>query len=69
MANDDCSLALHPEKILIATGQVGKKPYICVWDSLSVQTTSILKDGHQQGVSGVNFSSDGMVGGHISVLF
>ena len=45
----------------MATGQVGKNPFICVWDSLSVVTTSILKDGHQQGVSGVNFSSDGMV--------
>ncbi|GAB1295883.1 Echinoderm microtubule-associated protein-like 6 [Apodemus speciosus] len=37
--NDDIiSLALHPDKTLIATGQVGKEPYICIWDSCNVHT-------------------------------
>ena len=30
------SLALHPERRLVATGQVGKDPFICVWDSVSM---------------------------------
>ncbi|EGW07847.1 Echinoderm microtubule-associated protein-like 6 [Cricetulus griseus] len=58
--NDDIiSLALHPDKTLIATGQVGKEPYICIWDSYSVQTVSILKDVHTHGVACLAFDSDG----------
>ncbi|XP_041920805.1 echinoderm microtubule-associated protein-like 6 isoform X3 [Alosa alosa] len=58
--NDDIiSLALHPERSLVATGQVGKDPFICVWDTFTVQTVSILKDGHSHGVACLAFSSDG----------
>ncbi|XP_075452064.1 echinoderm microtubule-associated protein-like 6 isoform X1 [Ascaphus truei] len=58
--NDDIiSLALHPERTLVATGQVGKDPYICIWDSYTVQTLSILKDVHTHGVAGLAFDSDG----------
>ncbi|MBZ3880418.1 Echinoderm microtubule-associated protein-like 6, partial [Sciurus carolinensis] len=53
------SLALHPDKTLIATGQVGKEPYICIWDSYNVQTVSILKDVHTHGVACLAFDSDG----------
>ena len=55
------SLALHPEKILVATGQIGKDPYICVWDTLSVKAVSFLKNGHSQGVGAVNFDKEGNV--------
>ena len=55
------SLALHPERVLVATGQVGKEPQICVWDSLSVTTVSILKDGHKQGVAAMGFDKEGTV--------
>ncbi|XP_016361551.1 echinoderm microtubule-associated protein-like 5 isoform X5 [Sinocyclocheilus anshuiensis] len=58
--NDDIiSLALHPERVLVATGQVGKEPYICVWDSYTVQTVSILKDMHTHGISCLAFDLDG----------
>uniref|UniRef100_A0A803SL06 EMAP like 6 n=1 Tax=Anolis carolinensis TaxID=28377 RepID=A0A803SL06_ANOCA len=58
--NDDIiSLALHPDKTLVATGQVGKDPYICIWDSYNVQTVSILKDAHTHGVACLAFDSDG----------
>lgn len=56
-----CSLALHPDRTLVATGQVGKDPYICIWDSYTVQTISILKDVHTHGVAGLAFDSDGQV--------
>lgn len=60
--NDDIiSLALHPEKQLVATGQVGKDPYICVWDSRTCQTVSIMKDTHQRGVTCLAFNSSGML--------
>ena len=59
-----CSLTLHPDKLLVATGQIGKAPYICVWDSNSTDTVSILKDGHQNGVGAVGFDKEGNVSGN-----
>lgn len=63
---DDCvvffsSLTLHPDRALVATGQTGKSPYICVWDSNSLNTLSILKGGHTHGVGAVSFDKDGNV--------
>lgn len=55
------SLALHPEKQLVATGQVGKDPYLCVWDTKTCQTLSILKDGHQRGIASLAFNNAGTV--------
>lgn len=55
------SLAVHPDKSLVATGQVGKDPYICIWDSYRVQTVSVLKDAHTHGVACLAFDSDGQV--------
>ena len=55
------SLALHPERQLVATGQVGKDPYVCVWDSKTCQTVSILKDAHQRGVTCLAFNNTGTV--------
>uniref|UniRef100_A0A4W6DSW6 EMAP like 6 n=1 Tax=Lates calcarifer TaxID=8187 RepID=A0A4W6DSW6_LATCA len=58
--NDDIiSLAIHPDKIQVATGQVGKDPYICIWDTYAMQTVSILRDVHTHGVACLSFDSDG----------
>uniref|UniRef100_G1KXP8 EMAP like 5 n=1 Tax=Anolis carolinensis TaxID=28377 RepID=G1KXP8_ANOCA len=57
--DDIISLALHPERVLVATGQVGKEPYICVWDSYTVQTISIMKDVHTHGIACLAFDVDG----------
>ncbi|XP_072121311.1 echinoderm microtubule-associated protein-like 6 isoform X4 [Mobula birostris] len=58
--NDDIiSLALHPERSLVATGQVGKEPYICIWDTYNVQMVSILKDIHTHGIACLAFDFDG----------
>lgn len=62
-----CSLALHPERVLVATGQVGKEPYICVWDSYTVQTVSILKDVHTHGIACLAFDVDGQVCNNFSI--
>uniref|UniRef100_A0A673H0C0 Echinoderm microtubule-associated protein-like 6 n=1 Tax=Sinocyclocheilus rhinocerous TaxID=307959 RepID=A0A673H0C0_9TELE len=60
--NDDIiSLALHPDKTQVATGQVGKDPYICVWDSYALTTVSILRDVHTHGVACLAFDADGQV--------
>nr|XP_036847784.1 echinoderm microtubule-associated protein-like 5 isoform X5 [Manis javanica] len=58
-SDDIISLALHPERVLVATGQVGKEPYICVWDSYTVQTVSVLKDVHTHGIACLAFDVDG----------
>uniref|UniRef100_A0A8C0KXZ2 EMAP like 5 n=1 Tax=Canis lupus dingo TaxID=286419 RepID=A0A8C0KXZ2_CANLU len=58
-SDDIISLALHPERVLVATGQVGKEPYICVWDSYTVQTISVLKDVHTHGIACLAFDLDG----------
>lgn len=63
------SLALHPEKLLVATGQVGKDPYICVWDSMTVQTVSILKEGHKQGVAAMGFDKEGSVSIYMHFIY
>lgn len=55
------SLALHPDRTIVATGQTGKNPYICVWDSASLETVSMLKDGHENGIAAVGFDKDGGV--------
>lgn len=55
------SLALHPDKIQVASGQVGKDPYICVWDSYTLTTVSILRDVHTHGVACLAFDADGQV--------
>ena len=55
------SLALHPNKELVATGQIGKDPFICVWNSQTMETVSILQGGHERGIATVAFSADGEV--------
>lgn len=55
------SLAMHPDKIQVATGQVGKDPYICIWDTYAMQTVSILRDVHTHGVACLAFDADGQV--------
>lgn len=49
----------------MATGQVGKEPYICVWDSYTVQTISIMKDVHTHGIACLAFDVDGQVGAYV----
>lgn len=57
LAHDDdiISLALHGDQTTVATGQIGKKPLIYVWDSGSMEVVSILKDEHERGIAGLSF--------------
>lgn len=57
--DDILSLCLHPDNTLVATGQVGRAPYICVWDSSSMKTISYLKDRHQHGIGAMCFDKEG----------
>ena len=55
--DDIMSVAVHPDGELVATGQLGKRPKILVWDSGTLQTVRELT-GHSRGVSHLAFSGD-----------
>ncbi|ESN91895.1 hypothetical protein HELRODRAFT_181951 [Helobdella robusta] len=57
--DDILSLTVHPNKDIVASGQIGKSPDIHVWEGTSMKTVSILKGGHQRGVSFLDFTADG----------
>lgn len=57
--DDIIALTLHPNGRYVATGQIGKAPYIAIWDSETMETVAILKDFHERGISALGFSNDG----------
>jgi microtubule-associated protein-like 6 len=57
--DDVICLAVHPEGKYIATGQIGKRPIIVVWDAETGETVQILKGFHQRAVCQLDFSPDG----------
>jgi len=61
VAHDDdiISMAMHPDKVTFATGQSGKDPKICVWDSEDCSLKVTLSGKHQRGIAAVAFSGLG----------
>ena len=58
--DDIRSLALHPNRSVVATGQLGKSPTVCVWDS--EDCAQMIELEHEPGVRGIAalaFSPDG----------
>lgn len=53
---DIVSLAMHPEGKIVATAQMGKEPFICVWDTETLQCLSILKGFHERAITAMDFS-------------
>jgi microtubule-associated protein-like 6 len=53
------SLTLHPNKKYVATAQIGKDPYIAVWDVTTTETIALLKGFHSRGIGSLGFSNDG----------
>ena len=54
-------LAIHPNREWVATGQLGRRPYVCVWDAITCQQLQrIVHPAGMRGVVAVAFSqSDG----------
>jgi WD40 repeat protein len=52
-------LTVHPNKKFVATGQIGKDPYIAVWDANTMETVALLKGFHQRGICALGFSNEG----------
>ena len=58
--NDDIlCLAIHPNGKYAATGQIGPKPRICVWDTTSLETIVLITAPLTKGVKTISFSNDG----------
>lgn len=57
--DDIISLAVHPNKQYIATGEIGPHPLIAVWDSESFECLSRFSFPLVKGISNLCFSEDG----------
>lgn len=59
---DILSLAAHPSRPLVATGQLDPKgsetPYICIWDTTTMECVKRITF-HQRGIIALAFSPDG----------
>jgi len=57
--DDILCCAVHPEGHTVATGEVGRKPKISVWDSNTGSTLAVCSGFHTRGVNLLQFSSSG----------
>eukprot|EP01029_Cantina_marsupialis_P023861 TRINITY_DN60145_c1_g2_i1.p1 TRINITY_DN60145_c1_g2~~TRINITY_DN60145_c1_g2_i1.p1 ORF type:complete len:2255 (-),score=740.92 TRINITY_DN60145_c1_g2_i1:196-6960(-) len=48
-----------PQRTLVATGEAGQRPKICIWDAVTGETCHVLKGFHKNGVKLLAFSPDG----------
>jgi len=58
--NDDIlAMAMHPNGKFVATGQIGVKPKICVWDVDTMQEIVMFAAPLTKGIKNLCFSNDG----------
>ena len=57
--DDITSFAIPPNKKLIATGEIGPFPLVCIWDSESMNCISRFTSPLVKGVNCLTFSEDG----------
>ncbi|KAG1660540.1 hypothetical protein FOA52_003891 [Chlamydomonas sp. UWO 241] len=58
--DDITSMAIHPDRRTVATGQVGKDPVVIVWDSITCTALATIRQGYgNRGVQALCFSPDG----------
>lgn len=57
---DDClCVAVHPDGVTVATGELFSRPAIYVWNSKTMRLQAIAKQGLTKGVDNLAFSPDG----------
>ena len=57
--DDVLCAAVHPGRLLAATGQAGVAPFACVWDTRTSEALSVLRGAHRLGVCAVAFDASG----------
>jgi WD40 repeat protein len=57
--DDIISLHMHPDGVLVATGEIGKSPKVIVWSSADCKPHAVLTGLHSRGVNNVAFSREG----------
>jgi microtubule-associated protein-like 6 len=57
--DDIISLAVSPDRQYVATGQIGAKPAVRIWDATTGQAICTLPKSHRRGVPCLAFSPDG----------
>lgn len=57
--DDILCMAMHPNGRIVATGEIGPKPKICVWDSDTMQELACFIAPLTKGIKNLTFSADG----------
>lgn len=58
--DDVTSLGIHPNRRVVASGQLGAAPHVCVWDSTTLQEVARLQHGEgARAITACAFSPDG----------
>lgn len=52
-------MAFSPDKRLVATGEIGPKPIVCIWDACTRQVVHKIKGKLQKGIQRLCFSPSG----------
>jgi len=50
---------MHPNGRICATGQIGPKPRICIWDNETMECKVLITAPLTKGVKQIAFSADG----------
>jgi microtubule-associated protein-like 6 len=58
-SDDIIALAVHPDGLLVATGEMGSRPKIIVWNADTMEIVKVLEGFHQRGVCHLAFSPCG----------
>ena len=58
-SDDIHCIAMHPNGTICATGQIGPKPRICIWDNESMECKVLITAPLTKGVKHIAFSADG----------
>ena len=54
-SDDILCMARHPDKVVFATGEIGKNPKVVVWDSASMKALAVLEGFHKKAVTALCF--------------
>ena len=57
--DDIHSIALHPNGKSIATGQIGPKPRLCIWNTATMETNMLITEPLTKGIKHIAISADG----------